>query len=422
MIARLRARQEWALAGALRRADARLTTAWWAGILLRGTLPAVLAVASGWLIAAITDGTSTAGPLLTFGAVFVISQLIGPLHEAVGYNLGDRTSTSLNDRLMAVTLAPPGIAHLERADLSADLTMARDFDLGITGPPLSFAMNFLADGLTNLVVGVASAVGAGPLRMVAGHRARPRLVGDPLAAARERRVAGPQHPGGARRPAPCRLRLPLGRRPAGGQGGPPLRAGRLGDRSLRQPPPTPPRSAAPRDAAARTVRRPLPPDRDRRQRLGVLVVRRPSRRRPPRTGGGRRGAAGGHRRQRDRLRRAELGRRWRRRAGRRRPAAGGHDAARRPARRPPGRRVCATAVDGRCAGAQTRWWRAGAALRRRLVQLPGRTARAGAPRPRRAGGLVTGDRRAERRREDDAGQAALPALRPGRRRDPRRRH
>ena len=133
MIARLRARQEWALAGALRRADGRLTTAWWEGILLRGTLPAVLAVASGWLIAAITDGTSTAGPLLTFGAVFVISQVIGPLHEAVGYNLGDRTSTSLNDRLMAVTLAPPGIAHLERADLSADLTMARDFDLGITG-------------------------------------------------------------------------------------------------------------------------------------------------------------------------------------------------------------------------------------------------------------------------------------------------
>ena len=158
MIARLRARQEWALAGALRRADSRLTTAWWAGIVLRGTLPALLAVASGWLIAAVTDGTSTAGPLLAFGAVFIIGQVIGPLHEAVGYNLGDRTSTSLNDRLMAATLAPPGIAHLERADLSADLTMARDFDLGITGPPLSYAMNFLADGLTNLVVGVASAV------------------------------------------------------------------------------------------------------------------------------------------------------------------------------------------------------------------------------------------------------------------------
>ena len=36
--------------------------------------------------------------------------------------------------------------------------MARDFDLGITGPPLSYSMNFIADGLVGLVSGVASAV------------------------------------------------------------------------------------------------------------------------------------------------------------------------------------------------------------------------------------------------------------------------
>ena len=71
--------------------------------------------------------------------VFVAAQVVGPLHEALGYDLGDRTATSLNDRLMAATLEPPGIAHLERADLADDLTMARDFDLGITGPPLSYA-------------------------------------------------------------------------------------------------------------------------------------------------------------------------------------------------------------------------------------------------------------------------------------------
>ncbi|MGI9029492.1 MAG: ATP-binding cassette domain-containing protein [Ilumatobacteraceae bacterium] len=154
----LRARQEWALAGALRRADGQLATAWWIGIVLRGTLPALLTVASGWLVAAVTDGSSLTPPLIAFGVVFVLAQLLGPLHEAVGYNLGDRTSTSLNDRLMATTLAPAGIAHLERADLAGDLSMARDFDLGITGPPLSYALNFVADGLVNLVIGVASAV------------------------------------------------------------------------------------------------------------------------------------------------------------------------------------------------------------------------------------------------------------------------
>ena len=90
--------------------------------------------------------------------VFVASQVIGPLHEALGYDLGNRTSTSLNDRLMAATLDPPGVAHLERGDLADDLSMARDFDLGITGPPMSYSMNFIADGLVGLVSGVASAI------------------------------------------------------------------------------------------------------------------------------------------------------------------------------------------------------------------------------------------------------------------------
>ncbi len=156
--ARLRARQEWALAGALVRADRRLAVLWCIGLLLRGVLPAMIAVASGWLIGAVTDGRSLTPPLVALGIVFVAAQVAGPLHEAVGYHLGDRTATSLNDRLMAATLEPPGIAHLERADLAADLTMARDFDLGIMGPPLSYAMNFIADGLVGLVAGAASAV------------------------------------------------------------------------------------------------------------------------------------------------------------------------------------------------------------------------------------------------------------------------
>src|SRR5207247_172484 len=38
------------------------------------------------------------------------------------------------------------------------LTMARDFDLGITGPPLFISMDFIAAGLVELVGGLASAV------------------------------------------------------------------------------------------------------------------------------------------------------------------------------------------------------------------------------------------------------------------------
>ncbi len=150
MIARLRARQEWALFAALRRAAPVPGRAVVVGLVLRGVLPAAIAVMSGWLIQAVTDGTALTGPLVALAVVFVGSQVIGPLHEAVGYDLGNRTATSLNDRLMAATLDPPGVAHLERADLADDLSMARDFDLGITGPPLSYSMNFIADGLVGL--------------------------------------------------------------------------------------------------------------------------------------------------------------------------------------------------------------------------------------------------------------------------------
>jgi ABC-type multidrug transport system fused ATPase/permease subunit len=52
---------------------------------------------------------------------------------------------------------PPGIGHLETPSLTSDLTMARDFDLGITGPPLAIAMGFIASGMTEMVGGFASA-------------------------------------------------------------------------------------------------------------------------------------------------------------------------------------------------------------------------------------------------------------------------
>ena len=40
----------------------------------------------------------------------------------------------------------------------SDLTMARDFDLGISGPPMSISMDFIAGGLVEMVGGLASAV------------------------------------------------------------------------------------------------------------------------------------------------------------------------------------------------------------------------------------------------------------------------
>ena len=91
------------------------------------------------------------------GVVFVLLQVLSPLHRAVGANLGSSTSAWLYDELTTACIRPPGMGHLEDPRLTTDLTMARDFDLGITGPPMSISMDFIASGLVEMVGGLASA-------------------------------------------------------------------------------------------------------------------------------------------------------------------------------------------------------------------------------------------------------------------------
>ena len=157
MLDRLRGRQEWALARALWRADRPLATAWWAILFLRGLLPAAFAVTMGVVVGAVNDGDPLSGPLAAMGVVFVLLQVLTPLHLAVGYNLGDRTAAWLYDALTDACVAPPGIGHLEDPVLGSDLTVAREFDLGMTGPPLSTSMDFIAGSLVEMVAGLASA-------------------------------------------------------------------------------------------------------------------------------------------------------------------------------------------------------------------------------------------------------------------------
>jgi ATP-binding cassette subfamily B protein len=157
-IARLRSRQEWQFLAVLWRADPRLALAWWLVLGCRGVLPALFAVASGALVGAVQGGRDLAGPLAAVGLVFAARQVLLPVHQAVGANLGDRTAAYLYDRLTEACLRPPGMGHLEDPALAADLTAARDFDLGMTGPPLSVAMDFIAGGLVELLGGLAAAV------------------------------------------------------------------------------------------------------------------------------------------------------------------------------------------------------------------------------------------------------------------------
>src|SRR6266513_1061593 len=132
MFERLRQRNEWKFFGVLPKADYRLAVAWWIALLLRGVLPAVFAVAMGVLVAAVQRGGGLSGPLTLAGVVFVLLQVLNPIHQAISANLGDPT-------------------------LATDLTVARDFDLGMTGPPLSISMDFIAGGLVVMIGGLACA-------------------------------------------------------------------------------------------------------------------------------------------------------------------------------------------------------------------------------------------------------------------------
>ena len=154
----LTARKEWKFFSVLPKADRSLAIAWWSALLLRGALPAVFTIAMGLLISAVQRGNSLAAPLAMVGAVFVLLQVLSPLHQAIGANLGSRMAAWLYDELTTACVAPPGMGHLEDPRLTTDLTMARDFDLGISGPPLSIAMDFIASGMVELVGGLASAV------------------------------------------------------------------------------------------------------------------------------------------------------------------------------------------------------------------------------------------------------------------------
>ena len=158
MLQRLARRKEWMFFAALPRADRRLAVAWWAVVLLHGILPALFALAMGILVAAVQRGDTIIAPLTIVGVAFVLLQVLTPIQTAVSHNLGDRTAAFLYDRLTEACVRPHGIAHLENASLAADLTVARDFDRGMTGPPLSYSMDFIAGGLVGMIGGLAAAV------------------------------------------------------------------------------------------------------------------------------------------------------------------------------------------------------------------------------------------------------------------------
>ena len=105
-----------------------------------------------------------------------------------------------------------------------------------------------------MIGGLASVVVLAAYRVVGAAAARRRLARHALAAARERRLARPQHRRSAQRTARRRLRLPPRRRSAGQQGAAAVRPRRLDHRSLRRAAHTPARAPVRSHAACASGR------------------------------------------------------------------------------------------------------------------------------------------------------------------------
>lgn len=140
----------------LPQASQSLCLLWWLLGISRGLLPALFVVAMGVLVGAIQKGESLLIPLSLVGSMFVLVQVLAPLHLMVSQNLGSRLAAYLYDHLTETCTNPPGMGHLENPKVTKDLAMARDFDLGISGPPLFVSMDFIAAGLVELFAGLVA--------------------------------------------------------------------------------------------------------------------------------------------------------------------------------------------------------------------------------------------------------------------------
>ena len=152
-----RQREEWQFFAVLHRASAGLAVTWWALIAASGLLPAAFSVSVGLLVGAIGHGDALVA-LVFVGAVFLATQILSPLRGQVGANLGDRLGAWLDRRLLDCAIGPAGLAHLEAPDLADDLSLARDYELGLSGPPMSLALSFIAGGLVQLLAGACQSL------------------------------------------------------------------------------------------------------------------------------------------------------------------------------------------------------------------------------------------------------------------------
>ncbi|HVV35354.1 MAG TPA: ATP-binding cassette domain-containing protein [Acidimicrobiales bacterium] len=155
---RIRQSAEYRFLTLLTRVDPVLGGGWWLFIVVRAALPALFALAMGQLIGVVQGHHALGGPLVTVGVLFGLMEVLPPINATLSTNLAQKATTFLHDALLEASLAPAGIAHLERPEINDRLIQARDFDLGVAGPPMSACLPRIADGFVEIGGGISLAL------------------------------------------------------------------------------------------------------------------------------------------------------------------------------------------------------------------------------------------------------------------------
>ncbi len=193
MLRRLRERNEWKFFSVLPKADYGLAAAWWVVLVLRGVLPAAFAVAMGALVGAVQAGASLAAPLALVGSLFLLLQVLTPIHQAISANLGDRTAAWLVRPAHRGLRSPPGHGTPRGSEAHDGSDTRSRFRPRHDRPAAEHlgGLHRRRSGRDDRWPGVCRP--ALCIRLVGPDPPRRRVAQHALAPARERRLARPQH-------------------------------------------------------------------------------------------------------------------------------------------------------------------------------------------------------------------------------------
>jgi ATP-binding cassette subfamily B protein len=98
-------------------------------------------VATGRVVTAVFEAVSGSGDaavayrwLAVSGALFVVQQVLGPLRQLATADLGYRLEQAVRNRIMAASLEPSGVAHLEDPVVNDQIAQARAVATGQVSP------------------------------------------------------------------------------------------------------------------------------------------------------------------------------------------------------------------------------------------------------------------------------------------------